>query len=135
MPTHAAQKLSALQYASGTLYHTPFMTPELIEFALSLPESFKVSSSGNKLVLRRAASEILPLECTNRKKATFSPPISRWLLGPLNSEFMDLLKGNQFFNTDIVEKMISEQVLGWKDWQWELWLVYIFLKWFKEVSR
>lgn len=135
MPTHAAQKLSALQYATGTLYQTPFMTPEVIEFALSLPMSFKVSSGGNKLVLRRAASEILPPECTNRKKATFSPPISRWLLGPLKSEFMDLLKGNQFFNTEVIEKMISDQSSGWVDSQWELWSVFIFLKWFKEVTR
>jgi len=128
------RNLHALQYASGMLYHTPFMTPGLIEFALSLPMSFKLSSSENKIVLRQAASRILPAECTNLKKATFSPPISRWLIGVLKTEFMDLLKGNAFFNTEVVEKMISEQVSGWADSQWELWLIYIFLKWIKEVS-
>ena len=135
MPTHAAQKLVTLQYASGTFYHTPFMTPGLIEFALSLPASFKLSAGETKVVLRRTASKILPKECTNLKKATFSPPIGRWLMGVLRTEFMDLLKGNEFFNAEVVEKMISDQTSGWRDWQWELWLVYIFLKWFKEVSR
>lgn len=135
MPTHAAQKLSALQYATGVLYHTPFMTPEVIEFALSLPVSFKVSTGENKLVLRRAASEILPAECTKRKKATFSPPISRWLLGPLKTEFMDLLKSNEIFNTEVIEKMISDQSSGWTDSQWELWLVFIVLKWLKEALQ
>lgn len=134
MPTHATQKLAALQYASGMLYHTPFMTPGLIEFALSLPMSFKLSSGENKIVLRQAASRILPAECTNLKKATFSPPISRWLMGVLKTEFMDLLKGNTFFNAEVVEKMISEQASGWADSQWELWLIFIFLKWIKEVS-
>ncbi len=135
MPTHATQKLVALQYASGIFYHTPFMTPELIEFALSLPAPFKVAAGETKVILRRAASKILSAECTNRKKATFSPPIGRWLMGVLRTEFMDLLKGNAFFNTEAVEKMISEQDSGWRDWQWELWLVFIFLKWYSEASR
>lgn len=135
MPTHAAQKLVTLQYASGSFYHTPFMTPDLIEFALSLPVSFKLSARETKVVLRRTYSKILPTECTNLKKATFSPPIGRWLMGVLRTEFMDLLKGNEFFTTDTIQKMISEQDAGRRDWQWELWLVYIFLKWFKEVSR
>ena len=134
MPTHATQKLTALQYASGVLYHTPFMTPGLIEFALSLPVSFKLSSGENKFVLRQAASRILPAEFTNLKKATFSPPIGRWLMGALKSEFMDLLKGNEYFNTGVVEKMMSDQSSGWADSQWELWLVFIFLKWIKEVT-
>ena len=135
MPTHATQKLSALQYASGMIYHTPFMTPGLIEFALSLPVTFKLSGSENKIVLRKTASRILPAECTTRKKATFSPPISRWLLGVWKTEFMDLLKGNAFFNTEVIEKMINEQASGWADTQWELWLVFIFLKWIEEATR
>lgn len=135
MPTHATQKLSALQYASGMVYHTPFMTPGLIEFALSLPVTFKLSASENKIVLRRTASRILPAACTTRKKATFSPPIGRWLLGVWKTEFMDLLNGNAFFNTEVIEKMINEQASGWADTQWELWLVFNFLKWIKEVTR
>jgi len=135
MPTHATQKLAALQYASGMLYHTPFMIPGLIEFALSLPASYKLSAGKNKLVLRQTASKILPPECTTRKKATFSPPIGRWLLGVWKTEFMDLLKGNTFFNTEIIEKMLSDQASGWADSQWELWLVFIFLKWINEASR
>lgn len=135
MPTHATQKLVTLQYASGTLFHTPFMTPGMIEFALSLPTSFKLSGGETKVVLRRTAAKILPAECTSPKKATFSPPIARWLMGVLKTEFMDLLKGNKFFNTEVVEKMMSEQSSGWRDWQWELWLVFIFLKWYKEASR
>lgn len=135
MPTHATQKLAALQYASGTLYHTPFMTPGLIEFALSLPVSYKLNKGQTKVVLRRTASKILPAECTTRKKATFSPPIGRWLLGVLKTEFMDLLKDNPFFNTAVIEKMMADQASGWADSQWELWMVYIFLKWIKEATR
>ncbi|HPR34818.1 MAG TPA: asparagine synthase-related protein [Anaerolineaceae bacterium] len=135
MPTHATQKLVALQYASGTLYHTPFMTPGLIEFALSLPASFKLAKGETKLVLRRTASKILPGDCATGKKATFSPPIGRWLMGVLKPEFMDLLKGNAFFKTEVIEKMISDQSAGWADSQWELWLVYIFLKWHKDSLR
>ncbi|MFA7408218.1 MAG: asparagine synthase-related protein [Anaerolineaceae bacterium] len=135
LPTHATQKLVTLQYASGTHFYTPFLTPGMIEFALSLPVSFKLSDGETKLVLRRTASRILPTECTSQKKATFSPPIGRWLMGVLKTEFMDLIRGNEFFNTEVIERMMAEQALGWRDWQWELWLIFIFLKWFKEASR
>ena len=134
MPTHATQKLVSMQYASGIPYHTPFMTPGLVEFALSLPVSFKLAAGETKVVLRRAASEILPTTFTNLRKATFSPPISRWLLGVFHAEFMDLLKNNEYFNTSEIEKMLAEQAKGWRDWQWELWLVFIYLKWFKETT-
>lgn len=134
LPTHATQKLVSMQYASGIPYHTPFLTPGMIEFALSLPPSFKLAGGESKLVLRRAALKVLPVECTNQKKATFSPPIGRWLLGVFHAEFMDLLRNNDFFNTIEIEKMLADQSSGWRDWQWELWLVFIFLKWFKETT-
>lgn len=135
MPTHATQKLSALQYASGTRYHMPFMTPTLIEFALSLPESYKLKDNQTKIVLRRMAAQIMPAECLTRRKATFSPPIGRWLMGVLKTEFTDLLKGNSFFNEVAVEKMMAEHTSGMRDWQWELWLVFICLKWYGEALR
>ena len=135
MPTHATQKLSALQYASGTRYHMPFMTPTLIEFALSLPESYKLKDNQTKIVLRRMAAQIMPAECLTRRKATFSPPIGRWLMGVLKTEFTDLLKGNSFFNEVAVEKMMAEHTSGMRDWQWELWLVFICLKWYGEAFR
>ena len=135
LPTHATQKLVTLQYASGILYHTPFLTPGLIEFALSLPASYKLAAGETKVVLMHAASTVFPIACTKRRKATFSPPIGRWLTGVFNTEFKDLLKNNSFFNTEEIEKMLRDQSSGWRDWQWELWLVFIFLKWFREASR
>ena len=135
MPTHATQKLITLQYASGTKYYMPFMTPEIVEFSMSLPTEFKFSSNEPKLILRASASRILPKECTNRKKATFSPPIGRWLMGVFEAEFMDLLKNNKWFNAGEIEKMLANQSTGWRDWQWELWLIFIFLKWMQEISK
>jgi len=135
MPTHATQKLITLQYASGTKYYMPFMTPEIVEFSMSLPTEFKFSSNEPKLILRAAASRILPNECTNRKKATFSPPIGRWLMGVFEAEFKDLLKNNKWFNAGEIEKMLADQSTGWRDWQWELWLIFIFLKWMQEISK
>jgi len=133
MPIYATQKLMALQYASGVKLHIPFTTPGLVEFALGLPVQFKMTAGETKLILRRAAAQILPSECTNRKKANFSPPIGRWMTGIFKEEFMDLLNNNEFLNIDEIEKMMAEQISGWRDWQWQLWLVFIFLKWMREV--
>lgn len=135
MPIYATQKLMAIQYASGVRLHVPFTTPGLIEFALSLPAQFKLTTRDTKLVLRRTAEKILPAECTTRKKANFSPPIGRWMTGIFKEEFMDLLNNNAFFNTQEIEQMMADQTSGWRDWQWQLWLAFVFLKWMREVTE
>jgi len=31
--------------------------------------------------------------------------------------------------------MLANQSIGWRDWQWELWLIFIFLKWMQEIQN
>lgn len=135
MPIYATQKLICLQYASGTVFRMPFTSPKMIEFALSLPSSYKLAGRDTKLVLRSAAAKLLPPDCTKRKKANFSPPIGRWLTGVFKEEFMSLLQDNTFFANEEIKKMLAEQSSGWRDWQWQLWTVFIFLKWLRSVSE
>lgn len=135
MPVYATQKLGAIQYASGATIYLPFTSSRMIEFALSLPVEYKLAGGSTKLVLRAAASKLLPAECVKRRKANFSPPIGRWLTGVFREEFGDLLANNRYFNREMINKMLAEQTSGWRDWQWQLWTVFVFLKWMREVSE
>jgi asparagine synthase (glutamine-hydrolysing) len=60
----------------------PFLTPQIAEFARSLPEEYLVSPEATgKAVLREAMRGLLPNETLNRKdKQGFPVPISEWLL-------------------------------------------------------
>lgn len=135
LPNHSLQKLSTLQYMTAINFHTPFITPDMVEFSLRLPDNFKLSDKKSKIVLRSAAERILPPICLDRKKANFSPPISRWLTGIFREELLDTLRSDNPFNQNQIEKMLSQQFSGWRDWQWELWMIFILLKWWEEAKN
>lgn len=135
LPIRALQKLMLMQYAAGILVHAPYTVPGMVEFALRLPDDYKLRGDQSKRVLRAAAAQILPPECLQRKKANFSPPIGRWLTGVFRDELMDLLKDAAPFNRPQIEKMLAQQESEWRDWQWELWAAFVTLKWQREVKR
>jgi len=61
----------------------PFLNHDLVAFANSLPDHFKMSSKGNKLVLRKAVSDILPPSISARKKRGYNAPMDDWLKNDL----------------------------------------------------
>lgn len=135
LPNHSLQKLMTLQYISGVEYAIPYITPGMVEFGLQLPDNYKLTGKQSKLVLRSAAEKILPPICLNRRKANFSPPIGRWLKGIFREELLDTLSSDGPFNRNKIEKMVSQQIIGWRDWQWELWIIFIVLKWWEKIKE
>jgi asparagine synthase (glutamine-hydrolysing) len=61
----------------------PFVTPQLANFALSLPEEYLVDSNGtSKAVFRKAMHGIVPDEILDRKdKIGFATPEREWMRG------------------------------------------------------
>jgi len=135
LPNHSLQKLMTLQYISGLDYALPYITPGMVEFGLQLPDHYKLTEKQSKLVLRSAAERILPPICLSRGKANFSPPIGRWLRGVFREELLDTLRSDGPFDRKQIEKMLSQQMIGWRDWQWELWIIFIVLKWWEKIKE
>lgn len=66
--------------AHGIEVRLPFLSHELVQFAFSLPSSFKMYNGYGKYILRQAMDDILPNEITwNRKKIGFEPPQLQWM--------------------------------------------------------
>lgn len=65
----------------GVESRVPFLTPQLADFALSLPESFMVSQQGvSKHIFREAMRGIVPDEILDRKdKIGFATPERDWI--------------------------------------------------------
>ncbi len=66
----------------GVESRLPFLTRELVEFALALPDSLLVSDEGvGKAVLRRALRGLVPDSVLDRRdKVSFVVPLKEWLL-------------------------------------------------------
>ena len=82
----------------------PFLDHELVDFILSLPDSFKYPSTPKKLLVD-SLSDILPDYIVNRPKMGFVFPWRDWLKNELHSfadERINSIAGREYFNRDEV---------------------------------
>lgn len=116
----------------------PFLTPELADFALSLPEEYLVSLQGEtKHVLRSAMRGIVPDAILDRKdKIGFATPEQAWLLGmtdtvrrwlkeDLHLPFLDQAKICEHFD---------QIVAGRRPFSWQVWRWINFCQWYKGLA-
>jgi asparagine synthase (glutamine-hydrolysing) len=71
----------AMSMANSLEMRVPFLDHQFVELCVSLG----VAGRGVKHMLVRLASDLLPLELTNRRKQGFVLPLDEWMRGPLRS--------------------------------------------------
>jgi asparagine synthase (glutamine-hydrolysing) len=76
-------KVDRTTMAHGLEARAPLLDFRLVEFAASLPVSFKLRGFDKKYLLKRSQQGRLPPATVNRRKAGFNAPVSHWLNGPL----------------------------------------------------
>ena len=91
----------------------PFLDHRLVEFAGSLPESFKMRGSRQKFLLKELMKDKLPSSVTRRKKVGLDFPAHDWLRGPLRSLLFDTFAAAEseysgFFNFDVIGDLPPE---------------------------
>jgi asparagine synthase (glutamine-hydrolysing) len=74
-------KADRVLMAFGLEGRVPYLDHRVIEFALSLPDTLKVSGRQGKVFLKRWAGRRLPEDHLWRRKRGFYVPIGRWLRG------------------------------------------------------
>lgn len=95
----------------------PFLSASVATFALGLPDDVLVSGGKGKIILRRLANRLLPSSLARRPKAGFSPPIRRWLEGPLKELVRDSLSSSavqrsQFFTPEGMARSFARLEAG-----------------------
>lgn len=67
----ALQRVDRSAAAHGTVAHTCFLDPAVLEYALRIPAELKLRGGVEKWILRQAAADLLPEGVLNRPKAKF----------------------------------------------------------------
>lgn len=88
----------------------PFLTPDLVEFAFSLPNEFLVDAHGRgKAILRHSLKGILPARIRRRKdKLGFQTPDRSWIVGR-NSELRALVGSDAAQRIPVIEFGAAER--------------------------
>jgi len=111
MHTDRGAMLNSLEVRS------PFLSPDIIEFANGLPDHFKVRGNTLKWILRKLASRRgYSRQITKQAKQGFTFPVARWIKGPLRSTIERLLFDESWRDDRLIDtselKRIWEQHLS-----------------------
>ena len=79
MPGDILVKTDRASMSNGLELRTPFLDVDFASFCVSLPSRLKIDSTCDKLILRKAYSDMWPKLINSRRKQGFGAPISQWL--------------------------------------------------------
>jgi asparagine synthase (glutamine-hydrolysing) len=140
LPGDLLVKMDIATMAHSLETRSPFLDHELMEFAASLPPSYKIAGSEQKHVLKSALRGLLPDSILDRPKMGFAVPLARWFREELRGLPADVLLDPQsldrgYFQRQEIERLIHQHRRGAADHGHRLWSLLQFEYWHQEVVQ
>lgn len=107
-------KVDMMSMANSLEVRVPFLDHEVVNFAFSLPDEFKIGGGFRKRILKDAFRHVLPAELYNRPKHGFEVPLLKWFKTDLKSLIEDDLLAEAYirdqgiFNPAEVKKLLAK---------------------------
>jgi len=89
-------KVDLMSMANSLEVRTPFLDHNVVDFAFSLPDDYKINKSMKKRILQDAFRKYLPAEIYQRPKHGFEVPLLKWFKTDLKSMINDDLLNDEF---------------------------------------
>jgi asparagine synthase (glutamine-hydrolysing) len=117
LPDDLLIKADKMTMANSVELRVPLLDHKVLEFAASLPPSFKLNGFNLKYILKSVLSRKIPKEIRNRKKTGFPVPYESWLRNDLKSVVWDVLMDRRtlergYFSKDGVEGLLRANSNG-----------------------
>lgn len=115
----------------------PFLDHRVVEFALSLPDHFKIREGKTKHILRQVLYRHVPQSLIERPKQGFSIPVGDWLRGMLRADLEALAHDRAFLDTFeldavYVQRAVSDFLSGGRYVNPHfVWFLYVLFSWKK----
>jgi asparagine synthase (glutamine-hydrolysing) len=130
-------KVDRASMACSLESRVPFLAPDLVEFALSMPPGVRLKGLTRKYALKKVMRPKLTRQITDRKKRGFNAPISIWMRGVMGDEIEEMLRNNSsdLVNLDhpVFRTMWNEHRSGQCDHGFKLWTLLSLLLWEQRV--
>jgi asparagine synthase (glutamine-hydrolysing) len=128
-----------MSMANSLEIRSPLLDQKVVDFAFSLPASYKIDSSVKKKILQDAFRPMLPEAIYNRPKHGFEIPLLQWFRNDLWSLINDDLLNKKFiidqgiFNSVETEKLkIKLKSNNPEDSHATIWALVVFQYWWKK---
>ena len=127
--------MDRLGMAHSIEIRTPFLDYRLVEYALSIPPSWKQRNGEPKYILKKSLERLLGPDILYRKKRGFNVPLKEWA-GPMLQEYLDAnLKSfcNDFpaFRYDGLKALTDRLRHGDREAANRSWTLYFLMNWYR----
>jgi len=137
LPDDILAKVDRMSMAHSLEARPPFLDHRIVEFAASLPASFKIQGSRQKVVLKDLMRDKLPASVLQRKKTGLDIPAHEWLRGPLRQLLEDTLAAGALehsglFSVDALQQCLRDHLERRANLGYHLWGLLILFLWMKK---
>jgi asparagine synthase (glutamine-hydrolysing) len=134
LPDDLLIKADRATMANAVELRVPFLDHEIVEFAFTIKDRFKINNGQGKYILKKALEEILPHEVIHRPKMGFPVPLSEWFAGELKENVREILLGDRavsrnIFNYNAVKNLLDDHTPGKRNLSGFIWILVIFEIW------
>ncbi|MBS1773715.1 MAG: asparagine synthase (glutamine-hydrolyzing) [Bacteroidetes bacterium] len=139
LPGDMLVKVDLMSMANSLEVRSPFLDYKVVDFAFSLPPSYKIDGSMKKKIVQDAFRPLLPEEIYNRPKHGFDIPLQDWFKKELKSLIFDELLNEDFlreqgiFNPNISLQLKNKLFSNNPEESVEaIWSLVVFQYWYKK---
>lgn len=139
-PDDILNKVDRTAMAVSLETRVPMLDRDVVEFAWTLPLSYRKKDGVTKRILRDVLYRYVPKELMERPKKGFSIPLHRWLKEPGLREWAEelldeaTLERQGFLCAGTVRKIWSDYIE--KDiWRPQIWYILMFQQWLQENEK
>jgi asparagine synthase (glutamine-hydrolysing) len=137
LPDDILMKVDRMSMAHALEVRPPFLDHRIVEFAASLPSSFKIRGSEQKVILKRLMKGKLPDSILTRKKIGFDIPVHDWFRGPLRGFLLETLAQGtaahgELFRKDAIDGVVRKHLERKENLGYNLWGLMILFLWMRK---
>ena len=137
LPGDLLVKMDIATMAYSLEARSPFLDPEVMELAASLPADLKLRGTEKKVVLRDALRGWIPNEILDRPKMGFGVPIVDWFRHDLRDWTRDILldtvaRERGWFDYGYVQATLDRHARGFEDASPRIWALLVLELWLRE---
>ncbi len=139
LPNDMLTKVDLMSMANSLEVRVPLLDYTVVDFAFSLPVSYKIDSTAGKKILKDAFRSELPEELFTRPKHGFEVPLLKWMKTGLNSLINEELLSEKFIEQQGIFETVQIQKLKQKlfssdpgDAHATVWGLLVFQYWYRK---
>jgi len=132
-------KVDSMSMANSLEVRSPFLDHKVVDFAFSLPSTYKIDGTLKKKIVQDAFRPMLPTEIYNRPKHGFEIPLLDWfrneLWGLINDDLLkqSFVEEQGIFDVTVIEKLKKKlKSSNPEDSHATIWALIVFQYWWKK---